>query len=85
MARGDDALVGKPEDIPSHRFPPDETYNRIIWFKGVYLLIVNTDTDEQEAYEDNWQPSTEYQKYEIPVGYTCYIRGASVYFDLNSK
>ncbi|KAG9230403.1 hypothetical protein BJ875DRAFT_157625 [Amylocarpus encephaloides] len=81
MARGDDALAGKPEkDIPSHRFPPDPNNDRTINFKGKYILIVNEETNDQKTFEDNKIPTAESKPYEVPARYTCYIRGASVWF-----
>ena len=78
IQRGDDALAGKEEnDIPSHRFPPDPNNDRTIWFKGEYILIVNQETNNQKTFEENIAVYTEF---EVPAGYTCYIRGASVYF-----
>jgi len=80
MARGDDALAGREEkDIPSHRFPPS-TNDRTIYFKGKYILIVNEETGDQKTFEDNEIPTTEYRSYEVPAGYTCYIRVAGVWF-----
>jgi len=81
MATGEDALAGRPENIPLNRFPPDDKI-RTIHFKGIYLLIVNEGTGDQKAYEDNSEATTEFEKYDIPAGYTCYIRGATVFFDV---
>jgi len=81
MARGDDALAGREErDIPSHRFPPT-TIDRTINFKGKYISIVNQETNDQIAFEDNEIPTTKYKPYKVPAGYTCYIRVASVWFE----
>jgi len=81
MARGDEALAGREEkNIPIHRFPPDDTKTRTICFKGRYLVIHNLQTDHEKTHEDNDIPTTEYVEYEIPPGYICDIRGASVYF-----
>lgn len=80
IQRGDEALAGRKEkDIPSHRFPPT-TKNRTIYFEGKYILIVNEETDDQKTFEDNEIPTTESKPYEVPAGYTCYIRVASVWF-----
>ncbi|KAF2240254.1 hypothetical protein BU26DRAFT_443074, partial [Trematosphaeria pertusa] len=80
---GDKALAGaKEEDIPSHFFPPDPNKNRTIYFKGLYLSIVDKKTNDVKTHIDNETPSTEYLPYEIPAGYTCYIRVASVWFDV---
>ncbi|KAL5374364.1 hypothetical protein PMIN06_012613 [Paraphaeosphaeria minitans] len=81
MARGDEALAGRPEiDIPSHFFPPDHTKDRTINFKGLYLSIVNKSTGDTKTHIDNEVATTQYLPYVIPAGYTCYIRVASVYF-----
>jgi hypothetical protein len=80
IQRGDEALGGKEEYMPSHRFPPDATNNRTISFKGVYLSIVNEQTGDKKTQEDNAIPTTEFVEYEIPPGYTCYVRGATVKF-----
>ncbi|KAB8213196.1 hypothetical protein BDV33DRAFT_73519 [Aspergillus novoparasiticus] len=34
MERGATALSGQEEKVPSHRFPPDDTKTRTIYFKG---------------------------------------------------
>ncbi|OBT67546.1 hypothetical protein VE03_03800 [Pseudogymnoascus sp. 23342-1-I1] len=81
MERGEDALAGKEEkDIPSHRFPPT-SQDRTIHFKGEYILIVNQETDRQVAFEE---VITEYRGFEVPAGYTCYVRGATIYFDIKT-
>ena len=78
--RGDDALAGREEtNIPSHRFPPEPSQSRTICFKGVYLSIINQETKHRKTFEEN---VTEYKEFEVPAGYTCYIRGASVFFKL---
>jgi hypothetical protein len=78
MERGQTALSGQEEkDIPSHRFPPDLTNTRTIYFKGEYLSIYNETTAHRHTFGEN---IAEYTPYEIPPGYTCYVRGASVYF-----
>lgn len=82
IQRGDEALAGREEYMPSHYFPPDATNNRTIYFKGIYLLIVNKQTGDQATYEDNKTPTTQFVGYEIPAGYTCYVRGATVYFEV---
>jgi hypothetical protein len=77
MARGDEALAGQEEkDIPGHFFPPT-TKDKTIYFKGEYLSIVNQETNDRKTFKEN---ISEYQEYEVPAGYTCYVRGASVYF-----
>ncbi|KAF1840883.1 uncharacterized protein K460DRAFT_194047 [Cucurbitaria berberidis CBS 394.84] len=84
MARGDDALAGREEPIPGHIFPPDAAKDRIIYFKGVYLSIVDKATNKVGTHIDNEVPTTEYDPYKVPAGYTCYVRGASVYFQLGT-
>jgi len=82
MATGDRALAGEEEhDIQSHFFPPDPSKDKTIHFKGVYIRIVNKETGDVTTSIDNKPPSTVYASYKIPAGYTCYIRGASAYFD----
>ncbi|PSN59002.1 hypothetical protein BS50DRAFT_444270, partial [Corynespora cassiicola Philippines] len=78
---GDEALAGRPEEIPGHFFPPDSTESRTIYFKGLYLSIVNEETDDIKTHIDNEVPTSVYDSYEVPAGYTCYIRGATVYFE----
>jgi hypothetical protein len=81
MATGDQALAGEEErDIPGHRFPPEASKDRTIYFRGLYLSIVNKDTNDVKTQVENTTATTQYKAYEIPAGYTCYIRGASVYF-----
>jgi len=80
MARGDNALAGQEEYIESHRFPPDATNDRTIYFKGIYLSIVNQETSDEKTHEENKIPTTQFVEYEIPAGYTCYVRGATVKF-----
>jgi hypothetical protein len=80
IQRGDEALAGREEkDIPSHRFPPT-THDRKICFKGYYLSIYNEQTEDYKTHIVNETPTTEYVEYQVPAGYTIYIRGASVYF-----
>jgi hypothetical protein len=79
IQRGDDALASKEEkNIPSHRFPLT-SQDRTINFKGKYILIVNEETNHQVAFEED---ITEYTEFEVPASYTCYVQGASVYFDV---
>lgn len=78
---GDDALAGHEEPIRIYRFPPT-SIDRVINFKGLYISIMNQDTEHQAAHEDNDTASTEYKPYKIPTGYTCYVRGATVYFNI---
>jgi len=81
MARGDEALAGIEEkNIPSHMFPPDNTKDRIINFKGEYLSIAHRVKEHEKTRIVNDPPSTDYVPYEVPAGYTCEVIGASVYF-----
>lgn len=81
---GDGALAGTDEEIEIHYFPPDSTNERIIWFKGYYLSIVNKQTGNYATHIDNanGSPTTVHEKYKVPAGYTVYVRGASVYFEV---
>jgi hypothetical protein len=80
MAVGDKALAGYPEDIQGYFFPPDPTQARTIYFKGVYLSIVNKDTKETKETIDVKAPAADHHPYQVPAGYTIYVRGANVYF-----
>ncbi|KAF1951402.1 hypothetical protein CC80DRAFT_424748, partial [Byssothecium circinans] len=51
-----------------------------IYFRGLYLLIINKETNNVKTHIDNKNPLIKYLPYEIPTRYTCYIRGTSVYF-----
>jgi len=82
MARGEAALAGDEEKISTHRFPPDNTDVRTILFKGYYLSIYNEQTEDYKTHIDNEPPTTTYGKYEVPVGYTVYVRRATVYFEV---
>ncbi|KAL5400596.1 hypothetical protein PMIN03_012245 [Paraphaeosphaeria minitans] len=54
MARGHKALAGQEEeDIPSHFFPANSTPDLTIYFKGVYLLIVNKETNDVKTHIGN--------------------------------
>jgi hypothetical protein len=80
MAIGDNALAGNEETNITVRFAPDDNKSRTIWFKGWYLSIYNQQTEHEQTHIDNDEPTTVFKDYEIPAGYTCYVRGASVYF-----
>jgi hypothetical protein len=77
LQRGETALSGKEEQIPSHRFPPDDTRDRIIFFRGEYISIYNEQTEHQLPPGDD---VTEYAEYKIPRGYTCEVINATVFF-----
>lgn len=75
MQRGDDALAGREErDLPSHFFNPrttDETIN----FQGEYISIYNEKTKHRHLLEEDVK---EYKSYEVPKGYTVFLRGVDV-------
>ena len=78
VQRGDEALAKREEeDIPSHRFPPDPNNDRTICFRGEYIEIVHVETGDQKTLEENIATDT---NYDVPAGYTCYVRGATVHF-----
>ncbi len=79
---GDEALAGRKEIDITHYFPPDNTNGRTIYFKGYYLSIYNEQTEDYATHKDYKSPTTEYEKHEVPAGYTVYVRGASVYFEV---
>ncbi|KAI1935310.1 hypothetical protein LOZ58_006854 [Ophidiomyces ophidiicola] len=82
MGRGDDALAGrKEENIPGHVFASSDT-ERKIYFKGRYLSIYDETTEHYYTHVDHDFPTTDYERYTVPPGYTVYIRGASVYFEV---
>jgi len=54
---------------------------RTINFKGVYTSTINKETGDIIEFVNNEPPSTVYAPYKIPAGCTCYIRGASAYFE----
>jgi len=80
MAKGDKALAGEKEKISTHYFLPDNTNERTIFFKGYYLSIYNEQTEDYKTHIDNDIPTTKYDDYEVPAGYTVYVRRATVYF-----
>ncbi|KAH7303718.1 hypothetical protein B0I35DRAFT_446194 [Stachybotrys elegans] len=80
MAKGDDATAGIEErDIESHRFPPDPINNRRVQYQGEYILVFNEETEEQRLLEEK---VGEYKPFDVPKGFTTYIRGCKrVCFD----
>ena len=82
MHTGDEALAGRDEVNITYYFPPDTTKSRKIWFKGYYLSIYNKQTEDHKTHIDNIIPMTEYEPYEVPAGYTVYVRGATVKFEV---
>jgi len=78
---GDEALAGREEqDIQIHTFPPNSQKARKICFKGLYLAIYNKQTGHYAQHISYETPTTEYLEYDVPVGYSVHVRGASVYF-----
>ena len=82
IQKGDAALAGDEEKISTHRFPPHDTNERTIWFKGLYLSIYNEQTEDYKTHIDNDILTTKYEDYTVPAGYTVYVRGATVYFQV---
>ncbi|OCK90171.1 uncharacterized protein K441DRAFT_666598 [Cenococcum geophilum 1.58] len=82
MAVGDDALAGQDEIDITHVFPPDNTKSRTIWFKGYYLSIYNEQTEHYKTHIVNKTPTTEYENYTVPAGYSVYVRAATVKFEV---
>lgn len=80
IQRGDIALKGIPEDLPSHFFPADTTKDRTIWFKGVYISIVNEVTNHNIKKIVAEVAEEEHKPHRVPAGYTTYVRGANAYF-----
>jgi len=75
MAKGDEALAGREErDIASHRFLPSDK-DRKIKFKGLYISVYNEKTEDLEVREENVK---EYKEYNVPKGYTTYVRGVKI-------
>lgn len=79
---GDEALAGQEEKFQAHYFPPDQTKDRTIAFKGYYLSIQNDETGDYATHIDNinTSPTTEFSDYAVPKGYTTYVRVATAYF-----
>jgi len=82
MATGDAALAGREETIQIFGFPPDNTNERTIWFKGYYLSIYNEQTEDYKTHIMNKPPTTTYESYTVPVGYSVHVRAATVYFEV---
>jgi hypothetical protein len=77
---GDEALAGRPEENISWHFPARDESRRK-YFKGYYLAINNETTGRYATHKSNSTATTEYEKFEVPAGYSVYVRGATVYFD----
>ncbi|KAH6667224.1 hypothetical protein B0J14DRAFT_490010, partial [Halenospora varia] len=79
---GDEALVGTDEMIQIHTFPPDNTNERTILFKGYYLAIYNEQTEDDKTHIMNKPSTTTYESYAVPAGYSVHVRGATVKFEV---
>jgi len=77
---GDRALAGKEENIQDHYFRPDDTRQRKIYFKGHYLSIYNEQTGDRLKHINLEVPTTTFEAYEVPAGYTVSARVCTVYF-----
>ena len=78
---GDEALAGRQETNITQYFP-STTSDRTIYFKGYYLSIYNQQTGDYKTHIDNERPSTQFKDYNVPIGYSVYVRGGSVYFQV---
>lgn len=81
MAVGDDALAGREENDVTQYFPAT-LEERTIFFKGHYLSIYHQQTGDYKTHIDNAIPSTESIPYTVPAGYSVYVRGGTVYFQV---
>jgi len=52
----------------------------VIFFKGYYLSVYNEQTEHYKIHIVNDIPTTEYQEYDVPAGYSVFVRRATVYF-----
>jgi hypothetical protein len=77
---GDEALAGRPEENISWHFPARDESRRL-FFKGYYLAIYNETTGQYATHKSSQTATTEYEKFEVPAGYSVYVRGGTVYFD----
>jgi hypothetical protein len=82
VQKGDEALAGRDEINITHRFPPDETKTRTVWFKGFYFSTFDEETHLYHTHVENKIPTTEYVRYTVPVGYSVYVRDATVRFEV---
>jgi len=80
MAVGDLALAAQEEHIEDHYFDPDNENTRTIWFKGHYLSIYNEGTEHLSKHISLDIPTTTFERYEVPAGYTVCVRASTVYF-----
>ena len=79
---GDEALAGRDETIQIFTFPPDNTNERTILFKGYYIAIYSEQTEAYKTYKVNQPFTTTYESYEVPAGYSVHVRGATVKFEV---
>lgn len=82
MATGDEALAGQDETIRIFGFPPDDTNERTIQFKGYYLSIYNEETEDYKTHIMNKPPTTTFESYTVPAGYSVHVRAATVKFEV---
>jgi len=82
MATGDEAVAGRDETIQIKTFPPNNTNERTIWFKGYYLSIYNEQTEDYKTHIMNNPSTTTFESYKVPVGFSVHVRGATVYFEV---
>jgi len=76
MAKGDEALAGRDEhDISSHIFPPDDSRDRKVKFRGLYISVYNEITQQRSTREENVE---EEQYFDVPKGYSTFVRGVKV-------
>jgi len=81
MEVGDIALAGDEEEKISCYFTP-ATKDRIIWFRGYYLSIYNKETEDYATHIDTADPATTSESFKVPAGYTVYVRGGTVRFEV---
>jgi len=82
MEVGDIALAGDDEKDISCYFTADATKERYIWFRGLYLSIYNQETEHYATHINTNDPATESERFNVPAGYTVYVRGGTVRFEV---
>jgi len=80
MATGDEVPAEQDELIQIHTFPPDNSNERTIQFKGYYFAIYNKETGDYKTHITNNPVTTTYESYTVPVGYSVHVKGATVKF-----
>lgn len=68
--------------IQINTFPPDNSSERTILFKGYYLSIYNKETGDKKTHIMNQPITTTYESYTVPAGYSVHVRGATVKFEV---